>query len=348
LSIDIPPSGRRQCEPYDTGAVQSGRFEEVGTSNMDTKTLGAGGPEISVIGFGAWEAGGDMWGPNESNDQVISAIRAAIDAGMTWIDTAEVYGSGRSEELVGAAVKGHRDEVLLFTKWGPREDGGSDEGGGPNVVRRAIRASLGRLGTDHVDLYQIHWPPDGMPIEEAWGAMAQVQDEGLARHIGVSNFDRGLIERCLPIRHVDSVQNQFSLLRQDDRAELLPWLDENGIGYLAYGPLAFGLLTGAITRDSAFHARDWRSGGMRMSYYDRLFAPGKLEPNLEKVERLKAVAERLGTTAATVALRWALEQPGVTAGIAGSRNQDHVRSNAQAGDLKLESELLKELKGIFG
>jgi hypothetical protein len=311
---------------------------------MDTRTLGRKGPEISAIGCGAWEAGGDMWGANESEDAVVDAMRAAIDAGMTWIDTAEVYGRGRSERLVGRAVAGRREEVLIFTKVAPRAAG---SGFRPEQVKAAIQGSLERLGTDHVDLYQLHWPDMSVPVEETWGAMAELQDAGLARHIGVSNFDRVLVERCLGIRHVDSVQNELSLFRQDDRKRLLPWLQEQGVGYLAYGPLAFGLLTGAVREDSRFPEDDWRSGGMGMGNYGRLFAPRVRAANLAKVDRLRPIAERLGTHLAPLALRWVVEQPGVTAAIAGSRSPDHVRSNAAAGDLRLDGQTLQEIEAIF-
>src|SRR5438128_2570576 len=138
--------------------------------------LGSQGPEISVVGFGAWEAGGDMWGPNDSDQRVIDAMRTAIDGGMTWIDTAEVYGDGHSEELVGKAIAGLRDEVSIFTKVAPRPAG---TGFRAEQVRQAIRASLSRLNTDHVDLYQLHWPDNRVPVEETWGAMAEVADQGL-------------------------------------------------------------------------------------------------------------------------------------------------------------------------
>lgn len=313
-------------------------------TRVDRQKLGTGGPEVSVVGYGAWEAGGDMWGPNESEGAVVEAIRAALDAGMNWVDTAEVYGDGRSEQLVAKAVAGRRDDVQIFTKVAPRPAG---SGFRAEEVKRAIRGSLERLGTDHVDLYQLHWPDMSVPVEETWGAMAELQDDGLAAHIGVSNFDRPLVERCLGIRHVESVQNEFSLLYQEDRRRLLPWLDEHGVGYLAYGPLAFGLLTGAIKEDTTFHQRDWRSGSMGMGSYSRLFAPRKRGENLQKVERLRAMAERLGTEPATLALRWVIEQRGVTAAIAGSRNPAHVRSNAAAGDLHLDAKTFQEIDAIF-
>jgi methylglyoxal reductase len=310
---------------------------------MEMRTLGKNGPGISVVGYGAWEAGGDMWGPNESDDRVIGAMRAALDAGTTWMDTAEAYGRGRSEQLVARAIEGRRGEVLIFTKVAP-----SVSGFRPHQIKKAIRASLQRLQTDHVDLYQLHWPDRNVPVEDSWGAMAEIQDEGLARHIGVSNHDRALIERCLAIRHVDSVQNQFSLLHSDDRADLLPWLREQGVGYLAYAPLAYGMLTGAITPDTRFSDQDWRSGKQFQSgNYKRLFAPGARQRNVQLVERMEPIAERLGTSVAALAIRWVIEQRGVIAAIAGSRDPDHARQNAEAGVLELDQKTLRELDTIF-
>jgi aryl-alcohol dehydrogenase-like predicted oxidoreductase len=314
---------------------------------VKTRTLGADGPEISVVGYGAWEAGGADWGPNASDDVVVDSMRTIFDAGINWIDTAEVYGRGRSEELVARAVAGHRDEVLIFTKVAP-----DDEGSGirPEEIGTAIRGSLSRLQTDHVDLYQVHWPDDRFPVEDTWGAMAEVVREGLALHIGVSNFDRERIERCLPIHAVTSVQNQFSLIHQEDRAELLPWLARQGIGYLAYSPLGFGLLTGGLGPDATFHPGDWRGRQRRGSTEEGVgpFSPGTFERNLERVERLRSVAERLAMPVSTLALAWAVHQEGVTAAIAGSRNAAHVRSNAAAGDVTLDAPTFQEIDSIFG
>ncbi len=306
---------------------------------MEMRKLGSDGPDISVVGYGAWEAGGDMWGPNESEEAVVEAIHAALDAGMTWIDTAEVYGNGRSERIVGRAIEGRRDELLVFTKVAPRPSG---TGFRRDEVKRAIRASLERLGVERVDLYQLHWPARDVPVEETWEAMCEVQDEGLATHIGVSNFDRNLIERCRAIRDVTSLQNELSLLAQDDRDELLPWLADEGVGYLAYSPLGLGLLTGAISRDTKLEDfRGQERGGP--SY----FRPGNFERNLERVGKLRTVADRAGVSLATLALRWVLEQRGVTAAIAGSRNPKHVRANADAGSMTMEPSLREEIEAIF-
>ena len=309
---------------------------------MRTERLGSSGPEISVIGFGAWEAGGEVWGPNPDEDVVIGAMRAGLDAGITWIDTAEVYGDGLSETLVGKAVAGRHD-ALVATKVAPRPDG---SGFRADQVRRACEASLGRLGRDRIDLYQLHWRDDDVPVEETWGAMAELVDEGLVRHIGVSNFDVDLIERCEAVRHVDSLQPQFSLLSLRHR-DLIRWCGERGVGVVCYGPLAYGLLTGAIGPGTEFDRRDWRSGRGGVSYYRDLFAPGRFERSLAVVDALRPIAERLGITPAQLALAWVAHQPGVTAAIAGSRNPEHVRQNAQAGDVVLDQATLAEIEAIL-
>jgi aryl-alcohol dehydrogenase-like predicted oxidoreductase len=308
------------------------------------QTLGSHGPKFSVIGFGAWEAGGDVWGPNESDQRVIDAVQAGLDAGISWIDTAEVYGDGSSERLVGRAIEGRRDEVLIATKVAPRPDG---TGFRPDQVRNACRQSLDRLGISHIDLYQLHWTDDGVPVEDTWSAMAELVDEGLVRHIGVSNFDRPLIERCEVIRRVNSIQPHFSMLHLENR-DLIRWCGERGIGVVCYGPLAFGLLTGTITSETEFDPSDWRSGKQWTGgYYRALFAPGKMERSLAVVEGVRPIAARLGISVGQLALAWTFHQPGVTAAIAGSRNPDHVRENAAAGDVDLDAETLKELEDLL-
>jgi aryl-alcohol dehydrogenase-like predicted oxidoreductase len=303
---------------------------------MRTRQLGSKGPEISTIGFGAWEAGGDMWGANESEETVIGAMRAGLEAGMTWIDTAEVYGKGVSERLVGRAISGRRGQVLIASKLGPASEG---SGFRPDQVRAGCEASLGRLGIDVIDIYQLHWPDStGVPLEDTWGAMSELQDAGKVRFIGVSNFDRSLIERCEAIRHVDSLQQEFSMLALDDR-ELIRWCGEQGTGVVSYGPLGFGLLTGKISREQAVSASDWRrveAGGP--------FTDAKLDRDLVIVETLRPIAERLGITMAQLALAWNVAQPGVTSAIAGSRDADHARDNAAAGDVELDLQTLDEIE----
>ena len=234
--------------------------------------------------------------------------------------------------------------MLVFTKVAPDEGSGL----GAGQVRGAIDASLRRLGRDHVDLYQVHWPSDDVPIEETWGAMAGLVAAGKARWTGVSNFDRALIERCQAIHPVASVQNEFSLLYRGDRDELLPWLAAQGIGYLAYSPLAAGRLTGALAHDHEFGDDDWRSGRGKYASWrgedgEWPFDPGPMAAAAALVDRMRPLAEQRGATVSQLALRWALEQTGVTAVIAGSRNPAHARANAAAGSLTVDARALAEL-----
>jgi len=314
---------------------------------MKTRRLGSHGPEISLVGFGAWEAGaGEEWGAAPPDERAIEAIRAAIDAGMTWIDTAEVYGDGHSEEVVGRAIEGRRDEVLLFSKVAPAPDG---SGFRPTEIDAACRGSLERLGTERLDLFQLHWEDEtGVPLQETWGAMASLVDEGLVRWIGVSNFDRSLIERCEAVRHVDSLQQEFSLLAPDDR-ELIRWCGQRGTGVLSYAPMAYGMLTGAIGPDTTFDDTDFRSGKVEDGEtHARLFAEGAVRArSLAVVDGMRPIAERLGCTVAQIALAWNHHQPGVTAAIAGSRDPDHTRQNAGAGDVLLDDATLVALEALI-
>lgn len=311
---------------------------------MKTKQLGSKGPDISVVGYGAWQIGGDLWGPNPELDQIIDAIRAGFEAGINWIDTAEVYGKGTSEEIVGRAIVGH-DDIMVFTKVAPKQAG---TGHRPEDVRAACDASLARLGREVIDLYQLHWPSGDIPVEETWGAMAGLVDAGKVKSIGVSNFDLALIEQCEAIRHVDSLQPEFSMLHRrylDDG--LLAFCEDNGTGVICYGPLAYGLLSGTIDTKTAFHEKDWRSGNTKVGYYDRLFKPGVIEGHLETIAALRPVADRVGCTMAQLALAWVFHQSPVTGAIAGSRKADHVRANAAAGDVSLSDKDIEEINAIL-
>ncbi|MEW6060171.1 MAG: aldo/keto reductase [Actinomycetota bacterium] len=312
---------------------------------MRTARLGHAGPDLSVVGFGAWEAGmGREWGVAPPEDQIVQAIRTVLDTGINWIDTAEVYGDGRSEELVGRAIAGRRDEVLIATKVAPEPDG---TGFRPDQIGKACRKSLQRLQTDRIDVYQLHWPDEaGVPVEDTWGAMAALVDEGLVRFAGVSNFDRGMIERCEEVRRVDSLQQELSMLHLDDR-ELIRWCGEAGVGVLSYGPLAYGLLSGAIGSGTTFAPGDFRGTPDYWHPYDEMFKPGRIERSLAVAGAMRPIADRLGVTLAQLALAWNFHQPGVTAAIAGSRNPEHVRSNAAAGEVELDEATLTELEELL-
>jgi len=314
---------------------------------MRTKKLGTQGPELTVVGFGAWEAGGDHYGPNESEEAVIEAIHSGLDAGMNWIDTAEVYGMGESERLVGTALQGRRDDVFVATKVAPSPPG---TGFAPDQIRKACEQSLGRLQTDRIDLYQLHWPDasGNAPLHETWEAMAGLVEEGLVRLIGVSNFPKPMIETCLSIRHVDSLQPEFSMIRVELR-DVIDWCGEKGIGVVAYGPLGYGLLTGAIDASTEFHPRDWRSGQRPEMGADRdsYFSDEAVRRMHELLDGLRPIADRLGITLSQLALAWTFAQKAVTSAIAGSRNSKHVRENAAAGDVELDEKTLEEIEALL-
>jgi aryl-alcohol dehydrogenase-like predicted oxidoreductase len=313
---------------------------------VEIRPLGASGLPISVLGHGAWITGADTVSASLDDDRMERAIRTALDAGMTWVDTAEIYAAGRSEEIVGRAVRSVRDEVLLVTKVAPF---GAGSGMRPADVARAIRASLRRLGTDRVDLYLLHWHDDAVPVEETWAAMADLVDEGLARAVGVSNFGEELILRCLAIAPVHAVQNQLSLLHRDDEA-LAARLAAEGVGFIAYGALAFGLLSGRVTPDTPLDASDWRAGRFaryESNYYEELFAPGRLERSHAFARELAGIAHAAGLPAAAIALRWALERPGVTAAVVGSTDPDHIRMSALAGDVRLDASTRRRIDDLL-
>jgi aryl-alcohol dehydrogenase-like predicted oxidoreductase len=309
---------------------------------VERRRLGKNGPEITTVGFGAWAAGGPWkvgWGP-QSDDDSIAAIRRSLELGMNWIDTAAIYGLGHSEEVTGRAIAGRkRDEILVFTKCGrvPDETGTPHSDLTPASIRREMEASLRRLGTDYVDLYQFHWPDNdtGTPIEESWATMAALQDEGKTRWIGVSNFDVPLLERCEAVRHVDSLQPPYSLVKRDVEAEILPWCLENGTGVIVYSPMQSGLLSGTFDK-SRLAPDDWRH---RSPY----FQEPQLTKNLELVERLRPIAERHGATVGQLAIAWTLTNPAVTAAIVGARRPEQVEENARAMEVQLSEEDLGKI-----
>jgi len=281
-------------------------------------------------------------------DRLIATIRAAVDGGVNLIDTADSYGSGRAEVLVSQAVAGRRDEVLIATKCGiafQDPDLGIDLRA--PYVKNALERSLTRLATDHVDLLQLHWP-DGEPIEEGWQALVDLQLEGKTRWIGVSNFSVDQLRALGRIRRVDSLQNQCSMLWREDEADVLPYCASEQIGYMAYGPLAYGMLSGKYHHSAELS--DWRAGEGEYADWDeyrRLFAPGSFERNVAIVDGLAPIAEELGVTLTQLALAWVLERPGLTCVIPGAKSPEQARLNAAAGDLELSPEALKRIGAIL-
>ena len=311
---------------------------------MRHRNLGKNGPPISVVGFGTWAAGGDMWGTTEDAD-IVAAMRRAFELGVTWYDTADAYGFGHAEELVADAFEGRRDEVFIATKVGIRKGGFSLA---PDYIAEACDASLKRLRTERIDLYQIHWPGDRKtPLEDSWQAMADLQDAGKVRFIGVSNFRVKHLEKCEPIRHVDSVQPEYSMLIRDAEKEVIPWCAEHGTGVVTYGSLAYGILTGKFTADSTFERSDWRSGSMGIDYYEELFAPKAFRRHLDTVEQLKEIAARLGITVAQLAIAWLLRTEAVTSAIVGAKRPSQIEETAAAGDVVLDEATIDEIEKVL-
>jgi aryl-alcohol dehydrogenase-like predicted oxidoreductase len=231
--------------------------------------------------------------------------------------------------------------MLIASKVAPK---GSGTGFRAKQVRKACEQSLTRLGTDVIDLYQLHWTDRSVPVEETWGAMASLVDEGLVRWIGVSNFKQKLIERCESVRHVDSLQPEISLLTPE-LLDLAGWCGANGTGVIPYSPMACGMLTGAITVDTVFGDDDFRSGKMWDSeLYSEFFAPGKLDQSLAVVDGLRPIAARAGCTVAQLSLAWLLAQPGITSPIAGTRSAEHIVEDAGAADVVLDAATLAEIE----
>jgi aryl-alcohol dehydrogenase-like predicted oxidoreductase len=313
---------------------------------MQFAKLGRDGPEISVVGVGAWAIGGPWrfgWGPQD-DDESMAALHRAFDSGVNWVDTAAVYGLGHSEEVVGQVVREHGGEVLVFTKcgrpWYGREGNEPTYDLRPETIRFELEQSLKRLGLDHVDLYQFHWPDTetGTAVEDSWATMAELVAEGKVRWAGVSNFDVGRLERCQRLRHVDSLQPPFSLIDRRAAADVIPWCAANGTGVICYSPLASGLLSGGFDAQRArdLPADDWRRDSGN-------FNPPGLERNLALARRLESVAERHGVPVAAVAIAWVLATPGVTGAIVGARRPSQVDGWLPAGNLRLEEADLAEL-----
>jgi aryl-alcohol dehydrogenase-like predicted oxidoreductase len=311
--------------------------------DLETTELGTTGLEITRLGFGAWAIGGAWefgWGPQE--DEVsIETIHRALELGVNWIDTAAAYGFGHSEEVVGRALESHKVRPYVFTK------ASRVRGPGGRIVSnlkrdsilREAAASLERLGVDAIDLYQIHWPMPEEDIEEGWSALAELKEQGLVRHIGVSNFDAGQLRRIQSIAPVETLQPPYSLIAREVEDEILPFAEHEGIGVIAYSPMGSGLLTGAMTREriESLPADDWRSRSDR-------FQEPRLSRHLALVERLEAVAARLGTTPGAVAVAWVLRNPAVAGAIVGFRRPDQVHSILDASSLELSDADVAEIE----
>jgi aryl-alcohol dehydrogenase-like predicted oxidoreductase len=291
---------------------------------------------------GEGKGGANGWGPQDDQDS-IDAINTALERGINWFDTAPAYGFGHAEEILGRALGQRRKDVFVATKFGLVWD---DQWRITNNARydsviRECDASLKRLGTDYIDLYQQHWPDTiGTPVEDSMRAVDDLIKAGKVRFSGVSNFDVPLLERAETVRHVDSLQPQYSLFHREPEDTLLPYCREHGVGVVAYSPLASGLLGGTYTPDKTFPETDWRSG-----HPD--FTGEGLRRNIARVDRLKEVAGRFDKTVAQLAVAWVLANPAVTAAIVGIRRPAHLLGVLPAADWTLDRETLSEIGEIM-
>jgi len=315
---------------------------------MKQRELGKTGLALTRIGLGTWAIGGAgwqyAWGPQDDKDSV-STIQHALDLGINWIDTAPAYGLGHSEEIVGRAVAGRRDRVIIATKCGRLWEQGATTIFArlkAESVRAEIEASLRRLNTDYIDLYQVHWPDPDPDIEEGWGVIANAVREGKIRHAGVSNFTVAQIERIKAIHPVASLQPPYSMLRRGVEKEILPYCGANGIGIVCYSPLQMGLLTGAFSKErvASLPHDDLRGR-------NPFFAEPALSRNLELVERLGPIAARRGRSVGELAIAWVLRTPEVTAAIVGGRRPHQVDELVGAGDWDLSKEDLASIDALL-
>jgi aryl-alcohol dehydrogenase-like predicted oxidoreductase len=313
---------------------------------IPTRRLGRSGPELTRLGLGTWAIGGPWrfgWGPVDDDDSV-AAIRHAVEQGINWVDTAAIYGLGHSEEVVGRALEGQAtgEDVFVCTKCGrhTKPDGSPYGDLRPQSIRQECEASLRRLAIERIDLYQIHWPDvdTGAPLEDSWSTMAQLVDEGKVRWIGVSNFTVELLERCEPIRHVDSVQPPLSMIQRRALTDVIPWAVGHETGVIVYSPMSSGLLSGSFDRSRLQNLAD---DDMRRGRAE--FNEPALSQNLELVERLRGIAAELGCAVSELAIAWTLAQEGVTGAIVGARRPDQLDQWIGAGALELSEEQLDEI-----
>jgi aryl-alcohol dehydrogenase-like predicted oxidoreductase len=313
---------------------------------LTTRQLRHTGLEISRIGFGAWAIGGGGWqfgwGPQQEGES-IAAIHRALELGVNWIDTAAAYGFGRSEEVVGRALRGltERERPYIFTKCSLLDDGTGRVVNNlkRDSILREAEASLERLGVEAIDLYQIHWPIPAADIEEGWSALVELKQQGLVRHIGVSNFSVEQLRGIQAIAAVETLQPPYSLIAREAEEAILPFAQRAGIGVIVYSPMGSGLLTGKMSRERIAHlpADDWRRQAAS-------FQEPQLGRHLALVERLKAVAEPRGASPGAIAVAWTLRNPAVDGAIVGFRRPDQVDPILVAAGIQLTDAEVQQIE----
>jgi len=291
---------------------------------MDYINLGKTDSKVSKIGFGCWEMGGSQW-ELVSDEVNIKAVHKALDAGITNFDTAEAYGNGHSEEVLGKALEGKRKDIFLATKVAKNNNH-------PRDLRNSIINSLKRLQTDYVDLYYIHWPNPDVPVEDTMGEIVKLQEEGLVKHIGVSNFDLTLLKTAMKIGRVEVIQNEYSLLHRGLEKEIFPFCIENSISVMSYSSIAKGILTGI------FHF-----GGVKLKENDfrftrRLFLPAHIKAETELLEVMKNIADSHQATCSQIALAWLFSKKGLVSALVGTQSEKHFYENIGALNVSISSQ----------
>jgi aryl-alcohol dehydrogenase-like predicted oxidoreductase len=317
--------------------LKSSLLEE---ETMQQVRLGRSELVVSRLAFGTWQLGGD-WGPTDTAE-AMGAIRRAVDEGVTFFDTAQAYGFGQSEQLLSAALRGvPREQVVIATKGGLRlTDGGLVRDASARWIREGVDASLRALGTDYVDLYQLHWPDPGTPLEETAAALARLIAGGKIRHVGVSNFGVEQMEAFGVTLPVETLQPPYDLFRRDIEAEVLPYTKAHDIGVLVYGPLAHGLLSGRLGPGTRFARDDWRSRSP-------MFQGETCARDLRVVAELGALATELGCTLPQLAIGWTLANPAVHVAIVGTRDRGHVDEAVAASAMGLDDEVLQRIDALM-
>lgn len=311
---------------------------------MEYRPFGRTGLEVSAIGFGCWELGGN-YGYFDENE-VIAAVHRALDLGINCFDTAEGYGFGKSEELLARALGPRRKDIILVTKFGILYEGrekGRDSR--RSMALAAIERSLKFLKTDYIDVYLVHWPDVNTPFEETMLALEEIVQSGKVRFVGISNFRLEQLQACMAARRVDVGQYGYHMFDRRMEKEIFSYCGEHGIGMMAYGSLAHGLLTGTFTPETTFAENDWRSKGGAFGL--KLFAPENFATNLAVVEDLKPIAARHGKSMADLALRWVLSNPVVSVALVGFRRPAEVEANMGAIGWSLDQETLAEIDAVF-
>jgi aryl-alcohol dehydrogenase-like predicted oxidoreductase len=311
---------------------------------MEYRKLGESDLEVSVIGFGAWGIGGEPFWKSEGHTASENAIKKAYDLGINFFDTAPVYGFGRSEEIMGKALKGFRDKVIIATKCGlvwEKEKLGSMQKVATEVsILDEVEKSLIRLKTDWIDLYQVHWPDVNTLHEETMGALVKLKEQGKIRHIGVSNYSVDQMKDSIKYGSIVSNQPNYSLLQRSIEKTLVPFCLENNIGIVAYSPLASGLLTGKYDKTTDF--TDWRGKGI----FEGFTGEG-LAKNIAKVDSLKEVAKQTDKSCGQLAINWVVRQPGVTTALVGVKNAQQMEDNLNSVGWEPDQSHQERIEEIF-